>query len=211
MWGGFPCSPVPESANPRAFAFDVLQTDGGELLRQPYRDRGTQLEKSFTDHALTVPWTLCPMTTDLDTAREWLQSWTDVYGVEGIVIKPLTSRYLTGCRGWTKIRRRDTTEAVIGAVAGTLARPGLLILAPWTPAAGCARSAGQPRCARSSPARSANSWLPRSRGTRGPACASPRRGGRATSWTPAWSARTWWPRSAPTGSSTAAGPAATAG
>ncbi|WP_199828454.1 hypothetical protein [Streptomyces sp. WM6372] len=31
-------------------------------------------------------------------------------------------------QGRTKIRRRDTTEAVIGAITGTLARPQLLIL-----------------------------------------------------------------------------------
>ncbi|WP_240805662.1 hypothetical protein [Streptomyces sp. A1547] len=35
---------------------------------------------------------------------------------------------MAGYRGWTKIRRRDTTEAVIGAVTGTLTRPQLLIL-----------------------------------------------------------------------------------
>ncbi|WP_327364683.1 ATP-dependent DNA ligase [Streptomyces sp. NBC_01296] len=109
-------------------AFDVLQLDGEELLRRPYRDRRTQLEKLFTDRALTAPWTLCPMTTDLAKAREWLETWTDVSGVEGLVIKPLTSRYLAGYRGWTKIRRRDTTEAIIGAVTGTLTRPGLLVL-----------------------------------------------------------------------------------
>ncbi|MDK9496178.1 hypothetical protein QEZ40_000522 [Streptomyces katrae] len=68
------------------------------------------------------------MTTYLAKAREWLQTWTDVSGVEGLVLKGMTTRYLTGYRGWTKIRRRDTTEAVIGAVTGTLARPQLLIL-----------------------------------------------------------------------------------
>ncbi|MGW7027128.1 hypothetical protein ACWGFX_08065 [Streptomyces xanthophaeus] len=31
-------------------------------------------------------------------------------------------------RAWTKIRRRNTTEAVIGAITGTLARPQLLVL-----------------------------------------------------------------------------------
>ncbi|MFE6840458.1 hypothetical protein ACFVFI_37265 [Streptomyces sp. NPDC057705] len=46
------------------------------------------------------------MTTDLAKAREWLESWTDRSGVEGIPIKPLNSCYLTGHRGWTKIRRR---------------------------------------------------------------------------------------------------------
>lgn len=99
-----------------------------ELLTRPYSERRALLEDLFTTRALTAPWTLCPMTTDLATARERLESWTDVSGVEGILIKPLTSRYNPSYRGWTKIRRRDTTEAIIGAVTGTLARPGH----PWT-------------------------------------------------------------------------------
>ncbi|MEU3317094.1 ATP-dependent DNA ligase [Streptomyces sp. NPDC006662] len=109
-------------------AFDVLQLDGQELLQRPYRDRRTELEKLFTDRALTAPWTLVPMTTDLATAREWLQTWTDVTGVEGLVCKSMASRYLPGYRGWTKIKRRDTTEAIIGAVTGSPARPQLLLL-----------------------------------------------------------------------------------
>ncbi|WP_328623099.1 ATP-dependent DNA ligase [Streptomyces sp. NBC_00354] len=109
-------------------AFDVLQLDGQELLSRPYKDRRALLEQLFTDHALMAPWTLCPMTTDLAKARKWLETWTDVSGVEGIVVKPLTSRYLPSYRGWTKIRRRDTTEAITGAVTGTLTRPQLLIL-----------------------------------------------------------------------------------
>ncbi|MFJ8164148.1 hypothetical protein ACIRBY_24910 [Streptomyces sp. NPDC096136] len=64
-------------------AFDVLQLDGEELLARPYAERHTLLEALFADHALTAPWTLCPMTTDLAKARQWLESWTDVSGVEG--------------------------------------------------------------------------------------------------------------------------------
>ncbi|MFD3779460.1 ATP-dependent DNA ligase [Streptomyces sp. NPDC058612] len=109
-------------------AFDVLQADGQELLHLPYRDRRARLQDLFANHALTAPWTLCPMTTDLTTAREWLESWTDVSGVEGIVVKGRSQRYVPGYRGWTKIRRRDTTEAVVGAVTGALTRPQLLIL-----------------------------------------------------------------------------------
>ncbi|MFE3864760.1 ATP-dependent DNA ligase [Streptomyces goshikiensis] len=109
-------------------AFDLLQHDGQELLTRPYAERRALLENLFSVHAVTAPWTLCPQTTDLTKAREWLESWTDVSGVEGILIKPLNGRYLPGYRGWTKIRRRDTTEAVIGAVTGTLIRPQLLVL-----------------------------------------------------------------------------------
>ncbi|MFJ2598975.1 ATP-dependent DNA ligase [Streptomyces erythrochromogenes] len=68
-----------------------------------------------------------PLTT-LAKAREWLESWTDVSGVEGILVKPLNSRYLPGYRGWTKIRRRDTAETIVGAITGTLTRPQLLVL-----------------------------------------------------------------------------------
>ncbi|WP_051838201.1 hypothetical protein [Streptomyces sp. NRRL F-2580] len=109
-------------------AFDLLQHDGQEFLTRPYAERRTLLENLFSQHTLTAPWTLCPQTTDLAKAREWLESWTDVSGVEGILIKPLNSRYLTGYRGWTKIRRRDTTETIVGAITGTLSRPQLLVL-----------------------------------------------------------------------------------
>lgn len=68
------------------------------------------------------------MTTDPAKAREWLETWTDVSGVEGILIKDQGQRYLPGHRGWTKIRRRDTTEAIIGAITSTLTRPQLLVL-----------------------------------------------------------------------------------
>ncbi|MEU9255463.1 ATP-dependent DNA ligase [Streptomyces sp. NPDC048270] len=57
-----------------------------------------------------------------------LSEAADVSGVEGILIKSLNSRYLTGYCGWTKIRRRDTTEAIVGAITGTLTRPQLLVL-----------------------------------------------------------------------------------
>ncbi|WP_235441330.1 ATP-dependent DNA ligase [Streptomyces sp. Mg1] len=109
-------------------AFDILQADGTELLTLPYRERRRRLEVLFAARELTAPWTLCPMTTDVAKAREWLESWADVSGVEGILVKGMNQRYLPNFRGWTKIRRRDTAEAVIGAITGTLIRPQLLVL-----------------------------------------------------------------------------------
>ncbi|MBT2545295.1 hypothetical protein J7E99_32500 [Streptomyces sp. ISL-44] len=61
--------------------------NGAEMSNCPYRERRTLFEDLLTDHGLTAPWTLCPMTTDLAKAREWLESWTHVSGVEGIVPK----------------------------------------------------------------------------------------------------------------------------
>ncbi|KPH97885.1 hypothetical protein OV450_5731 [Actinobacteria bacterium OV450] len=97
----------------------------------------TLLENLFTEHALTVRWTLVQKATDLAKAREWLESWTDVSEVEGILVKPLNGSHQAGYRGWTKIGRRHTTEAVVGAITGTPARPH-----PGPPAPRPARSSG---------------------------------------------------------------------
>ncbi|MFF1481439.1 ATP-dependent DNA ligase [Streptomyces sp. NPDC058301] len=109
-------------------AFDVLQSGGEEILALPYERRRAVLEALFADRGLTAPWTLCPSTTDPAVAQEWLTAWTDVQGVEGLVIKGRSQRYLPGERRWLKVRRRHTTEAVIGAVIGTLNRPQVLVL-----------------------------------------------------------------------------------
>ncbi|MFP1629738.1 ATP-dependent DNA ligase [Streptomyces sp. 5K101] len=109
-------------------AFDVLQADSQELLTEPYERRRAVLENLFLEYGLTPPWTLCPMTTDPALAQEWLTSWTRVPGVEGVVIKGLRQRYVPGARAWFKVRRRETTEAIIGAVTGSLSQPQLLVL-----------------------------------------------------------------------------------
>ncbi|MGW7435329.1 ATP-dependent DNA ligase [Streptomyces sp. NPDC054849] len=109
-------------------AFDILQQEGTVLLKSPYLQRRARLETLFASHRLSSPWTLCPMTTDLIKAQEWLESCTDVSGVEGIVVKAIHQHYQPGYRGWYKLRHRDTTEAVIGAVTGTMVRPQLLLL-----------------------------------------------------------------------------------
>ncbi|MFD7094088.1 ATP-dependent DNA ligase [Streptomyces xanthophaeus] len=109
-------------------AFDVLQQDGRELTGYPYRQRRVRLEALFADRRLASPWTLCPMTTDLIKAQQWLESCTEITGVEGIVVKAMNQPYQPGHRGWYKLRRRNTTEAIIGAVTGTTIRPQLLLL-----------------------------------------------------------------------------------
>ncbi|WP_405657984.1 hypothetical protein OG379_00310 [Streptomyces sp. NBC_01166] len=78
-------------------AFDVLQSDGQELLGEPFARRREVLEALFADHRLGPPWTLCPSTTDPAVAEEWLYEWTDVPGVEGVVVKSLTGRTGQAC------------------------------------------------------------------------------------------------------------------
>lgn len=111
-----------------AAVFDVLQADGHELLSTPYVERRIRLEELFSECQLAAPWTLCPETTDTATAREWFTTWTEVPGIEGLVVRGSRQRYSPGARALIKVRRRDTTEAIIGAITGTPDRPRSLVL-----------------------------------------------------------------------------------
>ncbi|WP_199896917.1 ATP-dependent DNA ligase [Streptomyces niger] len=108
-------------------AFDLLHQDV-DLTGRPYVERRAALEALFAEYGLGAPWTLCPMTTDEERAREWL-SWS-VVGIEGAVFKRLRQPYLPGkhAGGWRKYRVRESTEAIVGAVTGSVSRPGTLLL-----------------------------------------------------------------------------------
>jgi ATP-dependent DNA ligase len=106
-------------------AFDLLHQDG-DLTGRPYTERREKLELLFVDHELRPPWTLCPSTTDPVLARDWLD-WGSV-GLEGLVFKRLTERYPAGRRSWRKYRSRESTEAVVGGVTGTMGRPSSALL-----------------------------------------------------------------------------------
>lgn len=108
-------------------AFDILQA-GHELLTTPYSERRELLAGLFAERQLAWPWTLCPETTDTTTAHEWLTTWTDVPGIEGLVVRGSRQRYLPGARALIKVRRRDTTEAIIGAITGRPSRPRSVVL-----------------------------------------------------------------------------------
>lgn len=108
--------------------FDVLQADGQQLLQQPYSDRRAHLEALFAERRLAAPWTLCPQTADLAVAQEWLGTWTEVPGIEGLVIRGSRQRYVPGARAMVKVRRRNTTGVIIGGVTGSLSSPQTLVL-----------------------------------------------------------------------------------
>lgn len=109
-------------------AFDLLYLAGENWMGRPYRERRAALQHLFHERRLAPPWTLCPATTadDLDTIRTWM-SWSTV-GIEGVVVKNPGQRYLPGRRAWSKLRARSSTEAIIGAVTGTLRSPSTLLL-----------------------------------------------------------------------------------
>lgn len=111
--------------------FDLLREGDSTLVRRPYAERRAALERLFGARGLGPPWTLCPSTTDPRRAEEWL-TWSAV-GVEGVVLKDTAQRYLPGVRAWRKYRVWDTAEAVVGAVTGSLARPGTVLLGRFDP------------------------------------------------------------------------------
>jgi ATP-dependent DNA ligase len=129
-------SPVREAyRNPaHLVAFDALAVDGVELLAAPLVERRAALVDALVD--LPPQLTVCPQTTSPDIAREWLSAWT-AQGLEGLVIKPLAGAYQPGRRGWRKLRRRHTTEAIVAGIAG-----GSLLLARFD-AGGRLRYAGR--------------------------------------------------------------------
>lgn len=84
--GGRAAAGLAQETPAHFIAFDLLQVDGQELLQVPYGERRAQLERLFTDRELSARW-MCPEITDVATAREWLASWRQVPGVEGLVLQ----------------------------------------------------------------------------------------------------------------------------
>ncbi|WP_328380771.1 ATP-dependent DNA ligase [Streptomyces sp. NBC_00440] len=111
--------------------FDVLQLRGRELLDVPLYERRTLLEDLFVRRALEAPWALCPATGDVVEAAAWLDPAWGRVGVEGCVAKARNGRYQPSARGWTKVRSRESAEAVIGAVTGSRAHPSGVLLGRW--------------------------------------------------------------------------------
>ncbi|MFE1455937.1 ATP-dependent DNA ligase [Streptomyces sp. NPDC058735] len=122
-------------------AFDLLRLAGTDTTGWTYRRRRAALDALFTEHRLTAPWALCPSTTDPDTVREWLSSWTAV-GLEGVVFKRLEGVYEPSVRGWRKHKVRVTEDAVVGAYTGAAAAPRTLLLGRYD-AAGRLRYLGR--------------------------------------------------------------------
>ncbi len=104
--------------------FDLLH-DGTELmLNRPLAERRARL----ADVLGSSPWfSLCPQTGEPGEAEQWLTE-TAVAGVEGLVIKDLGGVYRPGRRDWRKLRRYDTTEAVIGGIVAGSNGPTSLLL-----------------------------------------------------------------------------------
>ncbi|MFF8931543.1 ATP-dependent DNA ligase [Streptomyces longwoodensis] len=120
--------------------FDLVHADATDLTGWPYARRRAALEALFTDRQLAAPLTLCPSTTDPTVARGWLE-WTAA-GLEGLCFKRLDQPYTAGARAWRKYKVRTTTEAIIGAVTGSLTAPRTVLLGRYD-TTGCLHYAGR--------------------------------------------------------------------
>ena len=107
-------------------AFDLLRDGRGvELLDKPLNTRRAKLDRLLRD--APSQFAVCPQTTDRTVAQDWLRD-LGIAGVEGVVIKPISSRYRLGAKMWTKVRIHETAEYVIGGVTGSLEWPVTLLL-----------------------------------------------------------------------------------
>ena len=82
------------------------------------------LESVFAARRLSAPWALCPSTTEADVVREWL-TWASV-GMEGVVFKRLDGAYKPSVRGWEKYKVRETSEAIVFAIATSRFAPNAI-------------------------------------------------------------------------------------
>ncbi|MGK5681652.1 ATP-dependent DNA ligase [Actinoplanes sp. URMC 104] len=111
-------------------AFDLLADADGDLLEQPLEQRRRHLENVLAGGPPQLP--LCPQTFDVSEARTWLRDWAAA-GIEGLVVKDATSRYIHGRAGRPKCKSRVTTDAIIGGITGSLATPHALLLGRLDP------------------------------------------------------------------------------
>lgn len=93
--------------------FDMLVAAGGKsLLEKNLVERRAALE-DFVAKANTASLRLSPSTTNLSTAKRWLQG-TGHGSTDGIVAKALAEPYRPGERAMIKVKRLRTADCVVG-------------------------------------------------------------------------------------------------
>ncbi len=92
-------------------AFDVLALRGEDLRSLPYAERRGRLETLFA--ALSFPWHLTPVTTDLDEATRWFHEYEGA-GCDGIIVKAVDEPYVEDKRQWIKWKHRRECDCVVG-------------------------------------------------------------------------------------------------
>lgn len=104
--------------------FDLLAVDGQDVRPQSLRTRRALLNELARDW--TPPLQRSPVTTDEQLAQQWMRQYRPA-GIEGLVVKGAGTPYEPGRRRWIKVKARESTEVVIGAVVGPISAPTAVI------------------------------------------------------------------------------------
>ena len=105
-------------------AFDILVDAGDDLRGERFVDRRARLENALTVSELSC---ITPQTDDIHLAERWFEDLGPL-GLEGVVAKSASDRYRSGKRGWIKVRRYETLDAVVGGYRGTQSGATSLLL-----------------------------------------------------------------------------------
>jgi ATP-dependent DNA ligase len=91
-------------------AFDLLASDGENLMDAPQHERRERLERLLAN--VGPPVYLTPMTRDRATAAEWLEHFEGA-GLDGVIIKPADAPYQPGKRAMLKVKHARTADCVV--------------------------------------------------------------------------------------------------
>ncbi|MFJ4682183.1 ATP-dependent DNA ligase [Streptomyces sp. NPDC091377] len=91
-------------------AFDLLALDDESVLDVPLSDRRALLVRALS--GATPPVHPAPATTDVERARQWFEQYEGA-GLDGVIAKPLTLRYLPNERAMFKIKHERTADVVV--------------------------------------------------------------------------------------------------
>ncbi|MDQ0597574.1 ATP-dependent DNA ligase [Streptomyces canus] len=91
-------------------AFDLLALQDESLLDVPQSDRRRLLTTALS--GATAPVHVAPATTDLEVAQRWFEQYEGA-GLDGVIAKPLTLRYLPDERAMFKVKHERTADVVV--------------------------------------------------------------------------------------------------
>jgi ATP-dependent DNA ligase len=98
-------------ATPASFiAFDLLALAGDSLMDAPQAARRAALEELLAE--ASPPLYLTPATRDCAVALDWLTRFEGA-GLDGVIAKPQSGRYLAGKRAMIKVKHARTADCVV--------------------------------------------------------------------------------------------------
>ncbi|MGH7861676.1 MAG: ATP-dependent DNA ligase [Candidatus Dormibacteraceae bacterium] len=103
-------------------AFDLLQLNGEDLRGRPLSERRSLLEEVLKLAPASIH--LTPYTRDPALGRKWFQEFEGA-GLDGIIAKRWSHPYLSGKRGWVKIKHERTADCVVIGYRLSVAQDGV--------------------------------------------------------------------------------------